>query len=101
MILSEYQAKRETLEEKLQEIGSRQSEHKMELCARYQKKISDLNSKIGQLEKQKKDALKEYQNDKAWFRKKYREEKQQVIMSIHLLKMEYTKENGVKEGGAA
>lgn len=99
MILSEYQAKREALEKKMQEIGEREAEHKMELSIKYQAECKKIQSQIGQLKKRQKEALKQYQNDKMWFHRKYRDEKHEITQKMHMLRMEYLTVNGIKEGG--
>lgn len=97
MILSEYQAKREVLEKKMQEIGEREAEHKMELSIKYQAECNKIQAQIGQLKRRQKDALKQYQNDKSWFHAKYREEKHRVTAEMHALRMEYLTVNGVQD----
>lgn len=89
MILSEYEAKRMELEQKMKEIGEREAEHKMELSIKYQAECKKIQAQIGSLKRRQKDALKQYQNDKAWFHRKYRDEKHQVTQAMHLLRMEY------------
>lgn len=101
MILSEYEAKRAELDQKMKEIGEREAEHKMELSIKYQAECKKIQSQIGQLKKRQKEALKQYQNDKMWFHRKYREEKHEITQKMHMLKMEYLTVNGVKEGGEA
>lgn len=98
MILSEYQAKREDLEKKMQEIGHRQAEHMMELSINNQKLIRDINSQIGNLKKKRQEAMKEYQKDVSWYREKYKQEKRKVQISMHLLRMEYLTVSGEKGG---
>lgn len=99
MVLSEYQAKREALEKKMQEIGEREAQHKMELSIKYQAECKKIQSQIGQLKKKQKDALKQYQNDKMWIHRKYRDEKHEITQKMHMLRMEYLTVNGIKEGG--
>lgn len=99
MILSEYEAKRAALEEKMKEIGEREAEHKMELSIKYQAECKKIQSQIGQLKKRQKEALKQYQNDKMWFHRKYRDEKHEITQKMHMLRMEYLTVNGIKEGG--
>ena len=99
MILSEYEAKRAELDQKMKEIGEREAEHKMELSIKYQAECKKIQSQIGQLKKRQKEALKQYQNDKMWFHRKYREEKHEITQKMHMLRMEYLTVNGVKEGG--
>ncbi len=95
MVLSEYEAKREELDKKMKEIGERESEHKMELSVKYQAECKKIQSQIGNLKKRQKEALKQYQNDKAWFHAKYREEKHQITARMHALRMEYLTVNGI------
>lgn len=99
MILSEYEAKREELDQKMKEIGEREAEHKMELSIKYQAECKKIQSQIGQLKKRQKEALKQYQNDKMWFHRKYRDEKHEITQKMHMLRMEYLTVNGIKEGG--
>lgn len=89
MILSEYEAKRIELEQKMKEIGEREAEHKMELSIKYQAECKKIQSQIGNMKKRQKEALKQYQNDKAWLHRKYRDEKHEVTQAMHLLRMEY------------
>jgi len=100
MILSEYEAKRAELDQKMKEIGEREAEHKMELSIKYQAECKKIQSQIGQLKKHQKEALKQYQNDKMWFHRKYRDEKHEITQKMHMLRMEYLTVNGIKEGGA-
>ena len=95
MVLSEYEAKREELDKKMKEIGEREAEHKMELSVKYQAECKKIQSQIGNLKKRQKEALKQYQNDKAWFHAKYREEKHQITARMHALRMEYLTVNGI------
>ena len=99
MILSEYEAKRAELDQKMKEIGEREAEHKMELSIKYQAECKKIQAQIGQLKKRQKEALKQYQNDKMWFHRKYRDEKHEISQKIHMLRMEYLTVNGIKEGG--
>lgn len=99
MILSEYEAKRAELDQKMKEIGEREAEHKMELSIKYQAECKKIQSQIGQLKKRQKEALKQYQNDKMWFHRKYRDEKHEISQKMHMLRMEYLTVNGIKEGG--
>ena len=95
MILSEYEAKRAELDQKMKEIGEREAEHKMELSVKYQAECKKIQSQIGNLKKRQKEALKQYQNDKAWFHAKYRDEKHEVTARMHALRMEYLTVNGI------
>ena len=99
MILSEYEAKRAELDQKMKEIGEREAEHKMELSIKYQAECKKIQAQIGQLKKKQKEALKQYQNDKMWFHRKYRDEKHEISQKMHMLRMEYLTVNGIKEGG--
>lgn len=99
MILSEYEAKRAELDQKMKEIGEREAEHKMELSIKYQAECKKIQSQIGQLKKKQKEALKQYQNDKMWFHRKYRDEKHEITQKMHMLRMKYLTVNGIKEGG--
>jgi len=99
MILSEYEAKRAELDQKMKEIGEREAEHKMELSIKYQAECKKIQAQIGQLKKKQKEALKQYQNDKMWFHRKYRDEKHEITQKMHMLRMEYLTVNGIKEGG--
>lgn len=89
MILSEYQAKREELERKMQELNTREAEHKMELSIKHQMKLKKIADQIGSLKHQRAEANKQYEMDKAWTHRKYKEEKQQITQAMHLLRMEY------------
>ncbi|MBQ3700817.1 MAG: hypothetical protein II886_13085 [Prevotella sp.] len=97
MILSEYQAKREALEKKMQEIGEREAAHKMELSIKHQAQLQKIASQIGNLKHQRAEVNKQYENDKAWFHRKYRDEKRQVTQQMHALRMEYLTVNGVQD----
>lgn len=99
MILSEYEAKRAELDQKMKEIGEREAEHKMELSIKYQAECKKIQAQIGNLKKRQKEALKQYQNDKMWFHRKYRDEKHEITQKMHMLRMEYLTVNGIKEGG--
>lgn len=97
MILSEYQAKREDLEKKLQEISDREVQHKMELSVKYQASCKRIASQMGQLKHARAELNKQYQNDKTFFHRKYRDEKREVIERIHALRMEYLTVNGLED----
>ena len=99
MILSEYEAKRAELDQKMKEIGEREAEHKMELSIKYQAEGKKIQSQIDKKKKKQKEALKQYQNDKMWFHRKYRDEKHEITQKMHMLRMEYLTVNGIKEGG--
>ena len=89
MVLSEYQARREDLERKMQEIGEREAAHKMELSVKHQAQLKKIASQIGN--------HKQYEIDKAWFHRKYREEKHAITSAIHALRMEYLTVNGAQD----
>ena len=97
MILSEYQARREDLEKKMQEIGEREAAHKMELSIKHQTQLKKIATQIGQLKHQRAEINKQYEIDKAWFHRKYREEKHQVTEAMHALMMEYLTVNGAQD----
>ena len=97
MILSEYQAKREELERKMVEIGEREAAHKMELSVKHQTQLKKIASQIGNLKKQRAEVNKQYEIDKAWFHRKYRDEKHQVTAAMHALRMEYLTVNGIQD----
>lgn len=106
MVLSEYEAKRADLEEQMQKLNEMESEKKMELSVRYQAECKKIQSQIGQLKRKQKDVLKSYQNDKAWFHKKFKDEKRTISEKMHLLRLEYLtvnnidcKETRVQNGG--
>ena len=79
----------------MKEIGAREAAHMMELSIKYQAECKNIQSQIGQLKKRQKDALKQYQNDKQWFHRKYRDEKQEITAKMHALRMEYLTVNGI------
>lgn len=97
MILSEYQAKREALEQKMQEIGEREAAHKMELSVKHQMELKKIATQIGNLKHQRAEVNKQYERDKIWFRRKYRDEKHQITAAIHALRMEYLTVNGLED----
>ena len=97
MVLSEYQARREELEKKMQEIGEREAEHKMELSIKHQAELKKIANQIGNLKHTRAEINKQYEIDKAWFHRKYREEKHQVTAQIHALRMEYLTVNGAQD----
>lgn len=96
MILSEYEAKRADLDTKMQELNTQESEKKMELSIKYQAECKRIQAQIGQLKHKQKEALKNYQNDKAWWHDKYKTEKRQVSEKMHLLRLEYLTVNGIE-----
>lgn len=97
MLLSEYQAKREELDRKMEELNSQEAEKKMELSIKYQAQCKKIQSQIGNLKHQQKEALKQYQNDKAWWHEKYKGEKHKINASMHTLRMEYLTVNGLTD----
>lgn len=101
MQLSEYQAKREALERKMQEIGDREAEHKMELSIKHQAELKKIATQIGNLKHKRAEINKQYEAEKNYTHRKYREEKHQVTEAIHALKMEYLTVNGLaaQKGG--
>ena len=90
MLLSEYQAKREALEHKMQEIGDREAE------------LKKIATQIGNLKHKRAEINKQYEAEKNYTHRKYREEKHQVTEAIHALKMEYLTVNGqtAQKGGS-
>ena len=101
MLLSEYEAKRQELDAKMQKLNEMESEKKMELSIKYQATCKKIQGQIGNLKKQQKDALKQYQNDKSWWHVKFRDEKHEVTAKMHLLRLEYLTVNNIecKENG--
>lgn len=97
MVLSEYQARREDLERKMLEIGEREAAHKMELSVKHQAQLKKIASQIGNLKHQRAEVNKQYEIDKAWFHRKYREEKHAITSAIHALRMEYLTVNGAQD----
>lgn len=95
MILSEYEAKRADLDARMQELNAQESEKKMELSIKYQSKCRAIQAKIGSLKHEQKEALKNYQNDKAWWHDKFKNEKRQVTEKMHMLRLEYLTVNGI------
>lgn len=93
MIMQEYQAKREVLERRMEEVGTRESEHKMELSARHSAELQRIASQIGQLKHQRAELNKKYETDKAYLHRKYREEKKEIKLAMHYLKLQYQTEN--------
>ena len=96
MNLSEYEAKRQELDAKMQKLNEMESEKKMELSIKYQSECKKIQSQIGQLKKKQKDLLKTYQNDKSWWHAKFRDEKHDVSAKIHMLRMEYLTINNIQ-----
>ena len=96
MILSEYEAKRAELDRRLQEVGEREAAHKIELSVKYQAECKKIQSQIGQLKRKQKELLKTNQNDKAFFHRKYREEKHEICEKMHSLRLEYLTVNNIE-----
>ena len=96
MILSEYEAKRAELDRRLQEVGEREAAHKMELSVKYQADCKRIQSQIGQLKKKQKELLQNYQNDKTFFHRKYRDEKHEICEKMHALRLEYLTVNNIE-----
>ena len=108
MILSDYVARREALEKKMQEIGEREAAHKMELSIKFQTECKKIASQIGNLKHRRAELNKQYQMDKAWCHRRYQsnkqyvrhmysEEKRNLIDSIHTLRLEYLTVNGLTD----
>ena len=95
MVLSEYEAKRHDLDAEMEKLNTMESEKKMELSIKYQQKLKAIQGKMNQLKKERQEALKNYQNDKAWWHAKFRDEKHNVSAKIHMLRLEYLTVNGI------
>lgn len=95
MIISEYEAKRAELDRQLQEIGEREAAHKMELSTKHQIELKKIACQIGNLKKQRGELEKQYQKDKSFFHRKYRDEKHAICEKMHALKMQYLTTNGI------
>lgn len=95
MVLSEYEAKRQELDARMEKLNEMESEKKMELSVKYQSDCKRIAGKIKQLKNEQKNLLKDYQNNKAWWHKKFKEEKQDVSAKIHLLRLEYLTVNNI------
>ena len=96
MILSEYEAKRAELDRSLKEVGEREAAHKMDLSIKYQAECKKIQSQIGQLKKWQKELLQQYQNDKQFFHRKYREEKHEICEKMRTLRLEYLTVNNIE-----
>lgn len=96
MELSVYEAKRQDLDAKMQKLNEMESEKKMELSIKYQADCKRIQSQIGQLKKKQKDLLKQYQNDKSWWHRKFKDEKQDVSSKMHMLRLEYLTVNNIE-----
>lgn len=101
MILSEYQAKREVLEKKMEEINDRQAQHMMKLSVEYQMKMKQISAKINNLKHQRGEENQRYQHNKHYVRHMYSEEKRQLTQSIHTLRLEYLTVNGLTDNRPA
>ena len=101
MQLSEYEAKRQELDAKMQKLNEMESEKKMELSIKYQAECKKIQAQIGNLKRKQKEALKQYQNDKSWWHAKFRDEKHDVSAKMHMLRLEYLTVNNIdsKETG--
>lgn len=96
MKLSDYEAKRAELDAQMEKLNEMESEKKMELSIKYQADVKKIQSRIGQLKKDQKDLLKNYQNDKSWWHKKFKDEKRKVSENMHILKLEYLTINNIE-----
>lgn len=97
MILSEYQARREALEKKMEEINDRQAKHMTQLYAEHQRTMQRISSKINNLKSKRGRENQRYQANMAYVRHMYKEEKRQLIDSIHALRLEYLTVNGLTD----
>lgn len=79
----------------MEDLNSQESEKKMELSIKYQADCKKIQAQIGQLKKKQKELLKNYQNDKAWWHKKFKEEKNDVSEKMHMLRLEYLTVNNI------
>lgn len=95
MILSEYEAKRQQLDTQMEKLNEMESEKKMELSVRYQAECKKIQSQIGALKHKQKELLKDYQNNKAWWHKKFKDEKREVSEKMHMLRLEYLTVNNI------
>ena len=95
MELSTYEAKRQELDAKMQKLNEMESEKKMELSIKYQTDCKKIQAKIGNLKREQKELLKNYQNDKQWWHRKFRDEKRDVSEKMHMLRLEYLTVNNI------
>ena len=95
MVLSEYEAKRSELDAQMEKLNEMESEKKMELSVKYQADCKKIQAQIGSLKRKQKDLLKDYQNNKAWWHKKFKEEKRDVSEKMHMLRLEYLTVNNI------
>lgn len=103
MKLSEYEAKRAELNAQMEKMNEMESEKKMELSVKYQADCKRIQSKIGQLKKEQKTLLENYQRDKQWWHRKFKDEKNVISEKMHVLRLEYLTVNNIqcKETGGA
>lgn len=95
MKLSEYEAKRQELDAKMQKLNAMESEKKMELSIRYQAECKKISCKIGELKHKRAELNKDYQKDKSWWHAKFRDEKHEVTAKMHMLRLEYLTVNNI------
>lgn len=95
MKITDYEARRLELDAKMQELNHQESEKKMELSVAYQTECKRIQSKIGSLKKQQKQALQDYQNNKKWWHEKFRKEKMKITGKMHILRIEYLTVNNI------
>ena len=95
MVLSEYEAKRAELDAKMEKLNEMESEKKMELSVKYQADCKKIQAQIGNLKHKQKELLKDYQNNKAWWHKKFKGEKRDVSEKMHMLRLEYLTVNNI------
>ena len=95
MKITDYEARRLELDAKMQELNHKESENKMELSIAYQSECKRIQSKIGTLKKQQKQALQDYQNNKKWWHEKFRNEKMEITGKMNMLKIEYLTVNNI------
>ena len=95
MKITDYEAKRLELDAKMQELNNQESEKKMELSIAFQTECKRIQSKIGSLKKQQKQALQDYKNNKKWWHEKFRKEKMEITSKMHLLRLEYLTVNNI------
>lgn len=95
MLLNEYEAKRQELDAQMEKLNTMESEKKMELSIKYQSDCKRIQSQIGQLKKRQVELLKDYQNNKSWWHKKFKDEKRMVSEKMHMLRLEYLTVNNI------
>ena len=96
MKITDYEAKRLELDAKMQELNNQESEKKMELSVAFQTECKRIQSKIGSLKKQQKQALQDYKNNKKWWHEKFRKEKMEITSKMHMLRIEYLTVNNIE-----